>query len=277
MLDWKTDRERALDIATKTAIPFFIFAPPDFTQDLAQAMRSLYLNTISNTSKSAFDESLNIFEALIENAPGRVAAYHYTDIIGYQSRYDNLSDKFRTILEKLAELEKRSKTQEKQINHLYKKDKKIETLNNNLVSCLPEIKQNSNNYSRKVDTDIQKVDTDSQKVDTDRQKVTKLSYSSAVIACLKSATSPLTNKEIIEQSGLAPKNVNGALINLNKTHKINLRVEYRKIDVFYNSGKYKGQTRKTKIAYYSWIENPEENLSSNDKKIKWVLPLYSQV
>lgn len=153
MLDWKADRERALDIATKTATPFFWFAPEDFTKELAQIMRSLYLNTISNTSKSAFDESLKNFEALMENAIDRVAAYHYADIIGYQSRYEDISYKFKIISERLTELEKRSKIQEKQINHLSKKDKKIETLNNNLVPCLPDIKQNSTFIP--VETEIQ--------------------------------------------------------------------------------------------------------------------------
>lgn len=238
MLDWKVDRERALDIATKTSTPFFWFAPEDFTKELAQIMRSLYLNTISNTSKSAFDESFKNFEDLMENALDRVAAYHYTDIIGYQSRYEDISYKFRIISERLTELEKRSKTQEKQINYLSKKDKKIETLHDNLVPCLRDIRQNSTFIP--VETEIQ------MSSDTSLCLTTQAAITMQVATVLKQSKSSLTVKDLADILKVPVSSARHGISNC--PQKIAVHIKSEKLSPSRN-GCFKA---------YSWVENLDE-------------------
>lgn len=230
MLDWTTDKERALDIATKTAIPFLIFGPSDYRDDIAQNLRSLYLNCISNTSLSAFDGDLKAFEKLIESAPERVTYFQHNDILGYQSRYEDFNHKLKAVLEKQAENESRIKILENQMKILNK--------------IQPEESLKKKGKSNLIAPEPGKI----------RPFDQILSNRDIVLNALKQSKVPLFSDDISKQTGLTCQQVSAAIKGLRNKYPDQILKES-----VIREGLYKEGTRNLEFTSYLWkgVSQPE--------------------
>jgi predicted transcriptional regulator len=235
MLDWKTDKERALDIATKTAIPFLIYSPSDYRDELVQILRSLILNCSSPTNEGSFESNMRYFEELIKAAPSRIDGMSLSDIHYYQGRYESIHNTLKNLLSKQSEFEKRLNEQENQIKSL----KKVETSKENRI-----IEQKS-------------FDPEETVIPLPKNGI---SNRDIVLECIRKSKNPVTVDEISEKTSLTEDKVQAALSGLRTRKEVNDRLIIGSIVA---PGLYKGQIRNMRMGTYFWKDNSRYDLDQN--------------
>lgn len=235
MLDWKTDKERALDIATKTAIPFLIYSPSDYRDELVQILRSLILNCSSPTNDGSFESNMRYFEELIKAAPSRIDAMSLSDIHYYQGKYESIHNTLKNLLSKQSEFEKRLTEQETQIKSL----KKVGTSKENRIieqkSFVPE------------ETVIPLLKNG-------------ISNRDIVLECIRQSKNPITVCEVSEKTSLTEDKVHTALAGLRTRREVNDKLITGSIVA---PGLYKGQIRNMRMGTYFWKDNSCYDLDQN--------------
>jgi len=287
MLTWEPDKERILESTFHDSIPFLLFAPDEFRDELILNLRGLYKSSTLRATEN-FNQDLKRIDEMLKD-------YDFGETINNHIAHlrSTLKPLYQTLAEhsiKLQELEKEVKSLKKNNKNSTKlKSSTIENTRGTVDSkrSLDDIKAIGNEY-KSLDKEItntqlkfknkkdMEINTAPRgEITAPRGEITApTTQISLVLDYLKNVRTPVTHHEIAPALDITPHQATQALYAL-VTKKAYQEIQ-KNIQIGKGYSLRKTDSAKIPCKTFQWIENLESNLSSNDKtKFKWILPLYS--